>query len=260
MKKDPEAFEGFMGSVANAMLPNFIPTIANPFIETWANKNFFTGGRIIPMGKEGLISKYQYKNNSSSVSRLIGRAISYMPGLGEETTSKVSSPAIIDHFITSWTGGLGRMIVEVSDASLEAAGLSDKIPGPDKAITERLGLDAFTARYPRASTRSIEKFYDNYQEATTKRKSFKHAEKMELETEEALGASKKRFEKIFDYNSLQKAYKAIQQCQKEINNIWNDPNITPEEKKVYIDKLYLQQIQFAKAANEDIRQYRLTQD
>ena len=151
------------------------------------------------------------------------------------------------------------MIVEISDASLEAAGLSDKIPGPDKAITERFGLDAFTGRYPRASTRSIEKFYDNYQDATAKRKSFKHAEKMELESDEALEASKTRFEKIYDYKTLQKAYKAIQTCQKEINNIWNDPNITPEEKKEFIDELYLQQIQFAKEANKDIIEYRLTQ-
>jgi hypothetical protein len=66
MKNDPEALEKFMGSIMQAMLPNFIPTMANPFIETWANKSFFTGARIVPMAKEGLISKYQYKNNTSS--------------------------------------------------------------------------------------------------------------------------------------------------------------------------------------------------
>lgn len=82
---------------------------------------------------------------------------------------------------------------------------------------------------------------------------------MELEPDEELEASKTRFEKIYDYKTLQKAYKAIQTCQKEINNIWNDPSITPEEKKEFIDKLYLQQIEFAKAANDDVRQYRLTQ-
>lgn len=100
MKKDPAAFEEFMGSVASAMLPNFIPTIGNPFIETWANKNFFTGARIVPMGKEDLISKYQYKTGTSSTARVIGRAMTYM--LGQETRSKAASPAVIDHFITSW--------------------------------------------------------------------------------------------------------------------------------------------------------------
>ena len=106
MKHDSEAFEGFMGSIINAMLPSFIPAFANPFIEAWANKNFFTNARIVPANKEGLVSKYQYKNNTSSTARLLGRAMAYM--LGQETRSKVASPAIIDHFINSWTGGLGR--------------------------------------------------------------------------------------------------------------------------------------------------------
>lgn len=256
MKKDPAAFEEFMGSVASAMLPNFIPTIGNPFIETWANKNFFTGARIVPMGKEDLISKYQYKTGTSSTARVIGRAMTYM--LGQETRSKAASPAVIDHFITSWGGGLGRLVVSVSDAALESAGLSDKIPGPQQAITDRLGLDAFTARYPRANTRSIEKFYDNYADATSKRKSIKHAEKMGLETEEDLGAAGERFEKIHNYAALQNAYRAIQNSQRAINNIWNDPSIEPDLKKQMIDDLYLQQIEFAKAVNEDIKRYRLT--
>lgn len=257
VKKDPEAFEQFMGSILSAMSPNFIPTFANPFMETWANKNFFTSARIIPHGKEDLISKYQYKNNTSSTARLLGRAMTYM--LGQETRSKAASPAIIDHFINAWGGGLGRLMINISDASLEAAGLSDKIPGPQQTITERLGLDAFTARYPRASTRSLEKFYDNYADATARVKSFKFAEKMELETPESLEGSYQRFDKIYDINTLQNAYKAIQACQKEINNIWNDPSIETELKKQMIDDLYLHMIEFAKAANEDIRQYRLSQ-
>ena len=258
MKNDPEAFEKFMGSILSAMLPNMIPAIANPFVESYANKSFFTGARIIPMAQEGLVSKYQYKRNTSSTARLLGRAMTYM--LGQETRSKAASPAIIDHFITSWTGGLGRQMIRISDASIEAAGLVDKIPGPQETITEKLGIDAFSARYPRASTRSIEKFYDNYADATARRKSHKYAEKMDLETEEEIGASKERFEKIYDYKSLQQAYKAIKNCQREINNIWNDPAIDPELKKQFIDDLYHQQIDFAKSANEDIRKYRLAQD
>lgn len=258
MKNDPEAFEKFMGSIWSAISPSFIPAFANPVIEAYSNKNFFTGARIIPHGKEDHISKYQYKNNTSSTARLLGRAMTYM--LGQETRSKAASPAIIDHFINAWGGGLGRLMINISDASLEAAGLSDKIPGPQQSITERLGLDAFSARYPRASTRSIEKFYDNYSDATARRKSFKYAEKMDLETEESQKEAYQRFEKIYDYNSLEQAYKSMQKCQKEINNIWNDPSIEPELKKEFIDKLYLNMIQFAKKANEDIRKYRLAQD
>jgi len=51
----------------------------------------------------------------------------------------------------------------------------------------------------------------------------------------------------------------MQACQKEINNIWNDPAIDQDLKKQFIDDLYLPMIDFAKAANEDIRKYRLVQ-
>ena len=259
MKEDPEAFEGFMGSVKDAMQPNVIPAFANPMIESWVNKNFFTGGRIIPAGKEGLTSKYQYKNYTSSTARLLGRAMAYMIG-NEDTRSKAASPAIIDHFINSWGGGLGRILINISDASLEAAGLIDKIQGPEKTITEKLGLDAFTARFPRASTRSIEKFYDNYADATARQKSASYAHKMDLESEEEIEKSYKRIEKIYDYPSMKRAYTAIQSCQKEINNIWNDPSIEQDFKKQMVDDLYKQMIDFAKAANEDIKQYRLAQE
>ena len=33
IKKDPDAFEGFMGSIIDASVPNIIPSLANPFVE-----------------------------------------------------------------------------------------------------------------------------------------------------------------------------------------------------------------------------------
>ncbi len=253
MNKDPEAFEGFFGSVLSAMAPSFTPALVNPFVETIANKNFFTGGKIIPASKENLIAKYQYKNNSSTTARLLGRAMAYM--LGQETRSKFAAPAVIDHFINSWTGGLGRLMISISDFFLDKGGLGNKIPGPSQPITEKLGLDAFVARFPRANTKSIEKFYDHYNDATSRQKSLKYAEKMDIETEEAIGTGYQRFEKLYDYRSIQRAYKALQNSQREINNIWNDPSIPPETKKMMIDDLYLQQIEFTKEANQDIRAY-----
>jgi hypothetical protein len=179
--------------------------------------------------------------------------------LGPDTRSKVASPAVIDHFVSAWTGGLGRLIVSMTDSLLEAAGQGDKIPKPDRTITERLGLDGFVARYPRSSTYSIEKFYDNYQDAMARRKSIKFAQQQEMEPIEETEATYKRTEKLYDFNTLQRAYKAMQQSQKAINNIYNDPNIDSKTKRQMIDDLYLQQIQFAKEANEDIKRYRLAE-
>lgn len=94
-------------------------------------------------------------------------------------------------------------MISISDASLEAAGLGDKIPKPTQPITEKFGLDAFVARFPRANTRSIEKFYDYYPDATARQKSLKYSEKMDLETEEAQEAAYKRFDKLYDYRATE---------------------------------------------------------
>ena len=254
MKKDPKAFEGFMGSILSAMLPNVLPAFANPLIEAQANKNFFTGAPIIPRAKENLISKYQYKNNSSSTARLLGRAIAYM--IGEETRAKAASPAVIDHFVNAWGGGLGKMAVSILDAGLEASGLSDKIPGPHQPITEKLGLDAFTVRFPRASTRSIEKFYDYYADATTRQKSINYAKKHEEESPEKIQEAYVRMDALYNYKDLQRAYKAMQMNQRAINEIWVSKDISPEEKREMIDDLYMQQIEFAKDAVESAERHR----
>lgn len=257
INKNPEAFEGFMGSIGSAALPNFIPTFALPFIESAANKNFFTGARIVPLPQEKLTSKYQFKTYTSTTSRLLGRVVGYM--VGEDTRSKAASPAIIDHFINSWGGGLGRLMLTISDASLEVAGLGDKIPKPEQRITEKLGLEAFIARYPRSNTKSIEKFYDFYQDATAREKSQKYSEKFEIGTEEEGEKAYERIDHLYNLNDLRIGYEAIQSCQKEINMIMIDPAVTSQEKLELIDELYLQMIDFARESVKDTLQHRLEQ-
>lgn len=247
MEKDPKAFEGFMGSILEASVPDFLPVAASPFIETWANKSFFTGRRIVPLGKESLIPELQYKNYTSQTARLLGRAISYM--IGPEKAGKYSSPAIIDHFVNSWTGGLGNLAVRLSDASLRAAGLDDKIPKPDEAIIDKLGLNAFIKRFPNAGSNSIEKFYDNYARASRIKKSLKQYEKLGIEE------GYERLERLNTYPAIQAAYRAMKKSQNEINRIFIDPEIVSEEKKQMIDELYWQQIRFAREVNKDIETF-----
>lgn len=74
---------------------------------------------------------------------------------------------------------------------------------------------------------------------------------MEIEQEEGLEAGYRKFEKIRDFESLQQAYKAMQNCQRGINTIWKNTAMKPEI------RFYLQMIDFARMANEDIRKHHL---
>jgi hypothetical protein len=252
--RNPDAFKGFMGTILEAATPSIIPTLPLPFMEVEANKNFFTGRKIIPYNMEDLTSRYQYKTNTSLTSRLIGRGLTYL--LGPDTKSKVASPIVIDHFINAWTGGLGRLIVNTTDMALEAVGLGDKIPKPHVPITEKLGLDAFKVRHPRSSAKSIEQFYDYHKEFVSLTKSSRYAKKQEVGTEEEREQGYERIYRLYDKSTMDRGYKAMQMCQREINEIYNAPDIDPKTKTKMIDDLYDSMIEFAKVANEDIRFYR----
>lgn len=61
---------------------------------------------------------------------------------------------------------------------------------------------------------------------------------MDLETEEAQEATYQLFDKLYDYRTIQSAYKALQK------SIWDDPSIDPDMKKTLISELYLQLIEY----------------
>lgn len=246
MKDDPHAFDGLMQSIWTAGLPNLMPTILTAPIEAEANKSFFTGAPIIPRGKERLASRLQTKEYTSLVARRTGRLVNYI--LGDDTTSKAASPAIIDHYINAWTGGLGRAVIEAADIGLEKIGLGDKIPKPKRPIAERLGFDAFTVRYPKSNTKSIQKFYELYQDMDSRKKSLKHEKDRKLITSQQYRAGQQRITRLYNVKMLEKGYKAIQKAQKAINGIMKNPKITSEEKREMIDKMYLQMTFFARKA------------
>jgi hypothetical protein len=244
LKKDPNAFEGFFGSINAAALPSFVPTELNPLIEHWANRNFYTGRKIIPANKESLIPELQYKDYTSVTARLVGRCLSY--AFGPEKVGSYASPAIIDNYINGWFGGLGRLSIKFLDASLRAAGLADDIPKMDRPFVEQYELNAFQKHYPTSDTKSIQKFYEHYQKATRIHKSLKPLDELEMEE------TYKKIEGIYNYHDMVLAYKAMQRHQKAINMISKDPTIPSDEKSQLIDQEYLYMIDFARAVNKDI--------
>ena len=252
IERKPDAFKDYLKSVTDAIMPGVIPTFMLPSMEQWANKSFFTGRQLIPTSQKDLVSRYQYKNGTSVTSRLIGRAMEYM--LGPDTTSGLASPIIIDNYINDWTGGMGKIIVNTLDSSFEALGMGDQIPKPYQAITEKLGLDALISRHPRGGATSIQDFYDLYDKAMTIKKSVNYAKKMNLDESDE---EKERFFNaghIYNYDQLNAAHKAMQKSQKAINEIYKSPEIDPKEKRFMIEDLYNQMIEFAKVANESIRE------
>ncbi|MFW9872327.1 MAG: LPD38 domain-containing protein [Candidatus Thorarchaeota archaeon] len=245
VKNNPNAWEGFLNRLLIEEAPGLVPQATKPFIEQWANRDFFTGQRIVPESKKGMLPIGQYKNYTSETAKYIGRAFQYLPDyltFGEEGLSGV----VIEHFTNSWFGGLGRLALRLSDEGLRAAGNAKLVARPEETIIERLGLNAFKRRYPTGYTASIEKFYDLTDKATRLRQTIKQFIK-EGEIEQA-----KNLARIDTYPKVERALRSMHNMQATINNIFNDPTIPPHEKRILIDAAYRQMIEFARHSNKQI--------
>lgn len=243
VKNDPEAFAGFFGSIESASMPGFIPAAVEPFLEVWANKDFFRNRHIVHPSKLGLISEEQYGTFTSQTARLIGKAMTYLPGV-DAYESSLTSPDIIEHFIKSWGAGLGGLALRYSDEALRVLGIQPSIAKPEEGLLDKLGLNAFIKKYPTARTKSIDEFYETWERWQKLGKSAESKlEKGDLQGAKDLQNERKRLSSL----NIKRMATSMQKSQAAINNVYSNPKMTEGEKSIIIERLYRQQIDMAKS-------------
>lgn len=107
----------------------YVPQAVKPAIETWANKNLYTGQEVVPEGMKNLNGKDQWDNNTSLTARKFGE----LTGL---------SPKQVDNVFRTSTAGGGQNLLHGTDwAIAKATGASDD------EIKGRSILDSITGRF-----------------------------------------------------------------------------------------------------------------
>ncbi len=126
----------------------YVPQAVKPFMETWANKNLYTGQEVVPEGMKNLNGKDQWDNSTSLTARKVGE----LTGL---------SPKQIDNaFRTSTAGGGQNLLHGMDFAIAKATGASgDEIKG-------RSMLDSVVGRFyaPKGTSQSSY-FYQSLEKA-----------------------------------------------------------------------------------------------
>lgn len=156
VSKKPEAYNEFLKSLGGTMIPNAIPTFAQPVIEQFANRSTFMDRPLVPQRLERLVPQEQYSQFTPEVAKLAGRGVAAIPGMSE---SKLASPIILQNYVERWGGTLGKYAMAAGDAGLKAMGLIDPPAGPTKTLADIPVLRAFVSRYPSASAQPIADFY-----------------------------------------------------------------------------------------------------
>jgi hypothetical protein len=119
-------------STGRSLVSQLTPQAVKPWIESQTNQNLFTGNPIIPDSQKDLPPDLQVGAHTSGTARVVGGALN-------------TSPRIVENFIGTSTGGLGRVAVNAVDQGLAAAGVipENQIGGQDLA-------DSVTARFNKA--------------------------------------------------------------------------------------------------------------
>lgn len=127
----------------------YIPQAAKPLVESFANKNLFTGQEIIPEGMNNLDGKDQWDSSTSLTARKVGE----LTGL---------SPKVIDNTFRTSTAGGGQNLLHGTDFAIaKATGASDD------EIKGRSMLDSVVGRFyaPKGTSQSSY-FYQSLEKAS----------------------------------------------------------------------------------------------
>ena len=126
-EKDPEALavamRDMVSTAAEGSVP-LIPTAAQPLVENAANFSFFRNRPVV--SRPELAPERQFDDRTSSAAVLAGRATG-------------TSPQQIDNVIAGYTGGAGKIALDVTDRIARAMGLDKRPLPPDRAKVPVVG-------------------------------------------------------------------------------------------------------------------------
>lgn len=246
---NPKAYSNFNETMLHGITPNFIPTAATPFIETWANRSTFTGHSIVPAPLEKVAPEFQYNEYTSESGKMLSRFVAAVPPLKD---TKAASPMVIENFVRSWSGNLGMYALSTADKALELSGVTPPKIKPDSTLSDLPFVKAFAIRYPSGSAQSIQDFHDNFKKAQVEintihnlagRGDFESAQKvMRLGMEDGTLMNLQGIEKSL---GVQSAY---------IQKIMANPQLTSTEKRQQIDGVYYQMIEASKLGNKMVQE------
>lgn len=255
----PEAFRDFGKAVAGALLPNPTPTIAQPFIEQFANRDLFRGQTLVPAAMEKWLPEYQYTPYTTEAAKALGQLIGAMPGVRDASLEAggagaiaraFTSPILMENYIRAWTGGLGMYAVQLADAGLRKAGIVPDPIKPTATLADTPFLRAFAVRYPSASAQSVQDFHDDY----TKNEAYYQTFMAMAKQGDALAAARIReaggmgpFMRMTGINT------ALIDMTHMTQAIVRNPQITADEKRQLLDTTYMRMMELASAGNATMR-------
>jgi hypothetical protein len=211
---------------------NPVPQFYQPIRELQANRNFFRDSPIEDMSDEGKLPEARYDERTSAIGRALGQVTGPIAGL---------SPKQVDHLIAAYTGTLGQYVLDMS--SLVANSLSDAERPASRSGDIPILKVIYQGDSPR-STKYQSEFYDMMREADQLHRTIKsYREEGRVDAAEQLMAANR--EKLRHRPALGFARKQLGNVRNQMDAVYRDTRMTPEQKRQRLDALQRQSNQIA---------------
>ena len=252
---NPDAFRHWGDSIADVSIPSFVPTGVSPILNQLTNRDTFTNRTLIPGQMEKWLPEYQYTPYTTEAAKAIGKIVGAFPGVRATSINQdspvaggvaraLTSPILIENYVRGWTGTLGNYVLSLGDLALKKLGIEPDPPQPSRTLADIPVVKAFVARYPTATTESIQDFEDQYRANRVYYDTWiakaKEGDVQATQRIQSLGGPRM-------FMNLDGINKALQEHNKVVRDINQNTEMTPSDKRQLIDTIYYRMIELGQA-------------
>ena len=239
---DPSVIAPTMARALEMFVPEYMPTMAKPFLETWGNKSFFFEQPLTTKGQERLPVSQQANAGTTEFSRLISnwmeRLGQYVPGGTPGKPKEAAfSPIEIDNIVFGLTGTLGKQVGRTVDDLIFGSGAITGVepPTPKGGVLGKIPL--------------VNTFLSNKNKASQARSDFfeiNEALQKKANNEDFLkGKERARFRQdnqkdLRDAKVFKNRAKSVYSLLKQQRVIRANPSLSAKRKRELIDRLDIQ--------------------
>lgn len=246
---NPRAFKSFGSSLIASLAPGYIPTLAVPIVEQFANKSTFSEAPIVPSALEKQLPEYQYTPYTTELAKAVGGILGAIPGVKDTAIDASSpfngvaraltSPTLIENYLRGWTGGTGEWVKNALDLSLRKAGVLPDPPKPEDTLEDLPFAKAFMVKHQKM-TGPITDFYEENAKNETVMQSF------------VAQAREGNLTAVQDIADIYGVRIKLDEVKKGLNDmaaiarmIYKNPDMTPQDKRQQLDTIFMRRVEFA---------------
>ncbi len=216
---DPKAIADWAKYMLDVLSPNVLPTLVLPLLEWKTNYSFFTGKAVVGRREQNLPDDKQYNIYTTEFAKFLGRNTN-------------TSPEKWDNTIKGYFGTAGAFVAQSMDNLF-----GTEYTKAEKLWSEQPGIKGFTFTEGKRS-KSVEEWYEIYSEISKE-----HS---------ANGIKGHPAFYVKQANSLNKK---IGELNKASTTAIMNKNLSPEQKRQYLDNIDSKKVQLAKLGVQRYRKY-----